>query len=211
MKLRPKGIFCLEGDWSGDLRRPSSVEPILAVIDQQLTPKRHHIHRDIGTVGELKYYLSKWVQKQYVAYPILYLGFHGYPGLINIGDGRKSESDVSLDALADHLQGSCERKLIHLTSCSTLRWHGAKINTFLKKTGALAISGYQTEVDWIASAAFELLVLTEFQFGPLTPKGAENMKIRIQKAAGGLAQQLQFRMDIRDENWSSAKALTAGA
>ena len=196
MKLSPKGIFCLEGDWLSDLRRPSSVEPILAVIDQQLTPKRHHIHRDIGTIQELRYYLAKWKQKQYSGYPILYLGFHGQNGIIHIGDGRSGTTKVSLNDLADILDGACDRRLIHFTSCSTLGVNGHQLNSFLKRTGALAVSGYKTDVDWIKSAAFELFVLSEFQYGALTHKGVTGMYERIVKHAEGLAKELQFRLIV---------------
>ncbi len=199
MRLSPKGIFCLEGDWLSHLKRPSSVEPILAVIDHQLTPRRHHIHRDIGTIQELEYYLAKWTQKQYSGYPILYLGFHGEKGIINIGDGRSGTSRVSLDDLAKHLAGACDRRLIHFTSCSTLGVNGHQLNSFLKKTGALAVSGYETDVDWIKSAAFELLVLSEFQYGALTHKGVSGMYDRILKHAGGLAKELQFRLIVNPD------------
>jgi hypothetical protein len=44
-------------------------------------------------------------------------------------------------------------------------------NRFLKVTGALAVLGYRSSIDWVESAAFELLVLAQLQYGALTVGG----------------------------------------
>lgn len=98
-----KGVFCLEADWSTNLKRSSSVEPILELLDQQETAKVPHIHRDVATPEELKFFLDKWSQKRYRSHPILYLAFHGDPGRIFLGDQRRSECAVELDTLGSWL------------------------------------------------------------------------------------------------------------
>lgn len=59
------GVFCLEGEWSPDLRSRWSVEPILQLLERlgYLTA----IHRDVASKAELTYYLRKWVQRGYAA------------------------------------------------------------------------------------------------------------------------------------------------
>ena len=73
-------------------------------------------------------------------------------------------------------------------------WH---INSLLKKAGALAVSGYCTDVDSMESAAFELLVMTAFQHRTLTVPGAKAMHDYIIESAGGFAKRLDFRMRVR--------------
>ena len=89
MRNRQKGIFCLEADWSSDLKSRSSVEPILELLDQEETDRVPHIHRDVATPEELEFFLDKWTQKGYRSHPILYLAFHGDPGRIFLGDQRR--------------------------------------------------------------------------------------------------------------------------
>jgi hypothetical protein len=197
MTPHPKGVFCLEGDWWSDLKRPSSVEPLLQIIDQQLSLKRPHIRRDIGTVEEFWFYIDKWTQKRYRGYPLLYLGFHGEQGVLQIGPGKRFSNQVTLDDLAERLRGKCHRRLIHLGACLALGVDTRRIRRLLRETGALAVSGYSKEVVWMESAAFELLVLTEMQYWTLTIQGAIAMRQRIREAAPGLARRLGFRMEVR--------------
>ena len=72
-----KGIFCLEGDWWGNLKRPSSVEPILELLSK-LSPYPRYIHRGVGTREEFDYFLKRWSQRTLADYPILYLAFDGF-------------------------------------------------------------------------------------------------------------------------------------
>ena len=77
-----KGIFCLEGLWDNDLRKNPSVEPVLSLLKQiRGIP---YIHRDCATSEEFEFYISKWIQKKYEGYPILYLACHGKEGRICI-------------------------------------------------------------------------------------------------------------------------------
>ncbi len=191
---KAKGVFCLEGDWDSDLRYRASVVPVLELLDRSSSPRVRHIRRDIGTFTEFEYYLRKWTQKRYEAYPILYLGFHGAPGVLHVGDRRRGP--VTLDWLEERLAGKCRNRVIHFGSCGTLATHGNRLRRFLQKTGALAVCGYREDVDWMLSAAFELILLYEFQFNALTRAGMAAVNRRVRREAANLARDLKFRMVI---------------
>ncbi|MBN1889155.1 MAG: hypothetical protein JW850_14275, partial [Thermoflexales bacterium] len=149
-----KGIFCVEGLWDPDLKVRSSVRPLLELLQQ--VAGINYIHRNCATGQELEFYLGKWVQKKYKAYPILYVASHGVEYAITLG----AES-YSLDDLAGVLEGQCANRLIMMSSCSTLGIDKRYLKRFLERTEALAVCGYRTDVDWLRSAAFELLLLSE--------------------------------------------------
>ena len=105
-----------------------------------------------------------------------------------------SNEEVTLDWLEGQLRGKCARRMIHFGSCSMLGVHGNRLNRFLRETGALAASGYLGEVNWIRSAAFELLVLTELQYGALRVTSLKKAEERVRAASAGLSTQLGWRM-----------------
>ncbi|MGW8267409.1 MAG: DUF6642 family protein [Longimicrobiales bacterium] len=191
---KAKGVFCLEGDWDPDLRHRATVGPVLELLDRSSFPAVPHIRRDVGTVEEFEYYLGKWTQRRYAAYPILYLGFHGGPEVLKVGDQRKGP--VTLDWLEERLKGSCKGRLIHFGSCATLDTHGNRLRRFLQRTGAVAMCGYREDVDWMLSAAFELILLYQFQFNALTRAGMAAVNRRVRRGAANLARDLKFRMVI---------------
>lgn len=193
-KRRVKGIFCLEGDWEIDLRYRTSVDPVLQLLERSNDPKIPYIRRDVGTVPEFEYYLNKWTLRRYQAYPILYLGFHGNPGQLHIGDQRTPPLD--LDWLEERLEGRCNKRIIHFGSCGTLATHGVRLNRFLRKTKALAVCGYKDPVDWMLTAAFEIILLSQFQYNALTKSGMQATKKRVSRLATKLARDVSFRMII---------------
>ena len=193
-RSRMKGVFCLEGDWDSDLRRRATVDPVLQLLDRSNIPKIPYIRRDVGTITEFEHYLRKWMQRRYASYPVLYLGFHGDPGLLHVGDRRGGP--VNLDWLEDRLAGHCKNRVIHFGLCGTMATHGRRLNRFLERTRALAICGYKADVDWMLSAAFEIILLSGFQFNALTRAGMEAINRRIRREAGGLARDLEFRLVI---------------
>jgi hypothetical protein len=178
MPKSSKGIFCIEGDWWG-VKDSTTVEPVLQLLRSVGYLAVPYIHRNAGTHEEFKHYLQKWTTKGLQKYPILYLGFHGEPGVLRIGEGRGRKSHVSLDDVAELLAGKCKGKIIHFGSCSTLDVHGHKLNAFRRRTGALAVLGYRTSTDWIESAAFEVLLLGEMQSFSFTKQGIKALKNRM--------------------------------
>jgi hypothetical protein len=156
-KRAATGIFYLETDWWG-VKDPTTVEPVL------------HLLRSVA------YYVRKWTCEGLSRYPVLYLGFHGRPGLLLVGEGRGRQREMTLDRLAELLDGKCKGKVIHFGSCSTLDVHGHTLKSFLRKTGALALFGYRGTTDWLDSAAFEVLLLGEIQQRSLTKHGMRALK-----------------------------------
>lgn len=192
-----KGIFCLEGDWWNNLKRPTSVEPVLSLLRQWEPYYVPYIHRDVVSSETLFCFLDKWTQKRYADYPILYLAFHGTPGMIYVGDRRRKNGSLTLDQLAEYLEGRCRKKIIFLAACGSLKMHGNMLNRFLERTGALTVCGYTEQVPWLKANAFELLVFGAMQEFALTVKGAHAMRRKILRDAGALVRSLKFRMVIR--------------
>ena len=151
-----KNVFCLEGDWEKDLRDKSSVSAALDFLHANCGID--YIHKNCGTKENLKYYLSLWKQKRYKDYSICYLAFHGKPERIQVG-----QEYVNLNELADMLNGSCVNKIIHFGSCNTLDTDAKSIRTFLEKTQALCVCGFKTNIDFVESSVFDMLLLQKFQ------------------------------------------------
>ncbi len=195
-----KGIFCLEGDWSGDFRRPSSVEPIFSFLRNWNPFHVPYIHKDVVTVEQFERLLDEWVLKRYRDYPILYLGFHGKPGELYVEKKCRlpHNGTVGLDWLESQLAGKCKGRIVFFASCATLDVHGNRLNRFLSKTGALAICGYRAEVDWLMAGVFEALVLSTMQQNSFSVGGVRAMIRKLESQAGGLRRQLRFRWVIRN-------------
>jgi hypothetical protein len=191
-----KGIFCLEGDWWNNLKKPSSVEPILELLAKSDGYRVPYVHLNVGDRRSLDLYLAKWTQKGFRDHPILYLAFHGNAGGIQVGDRRVPDNTVTLKALGELLEGKCKNRVIFFGSCETVNVHGKRLNTFLKQTGALAVCGYCGNVDWMLSTAFELLVLAYLQENSLTINGSHAVANKIRSSAKSIHQKLKFKMVI---------------
>ena len=145
-------------------------------------------------MAEFEHYLRKWRLRKYGNYPILYLGFHGDPGVLYVENRRIPP--VDLDWLEERLAGRCKGRIIHFGSCGTLATHGGRLNRFLRRTDALAVCGFKTAIGWMKSAAFEIILLSEFQHNALTRPGVEAVKKRVLGFAPRLARELQFRLVV---------------
>jgi hypothetical protein len=170
--MAKKRIFCLEGLWEQDLTKKSTILPILELL--YLNDKIEFIYRDCATKEEMEFYLAKWTQEKYAYFPILFLAFHGEEGTMHIG-----KTNYPVDNLSKILTGKCTNAIIFFASCLTLKVDKRRLKKILLKTGALAICGYRSDVDWMKSAAFELLVLNEMQLNSLTVQGVDAIRRRI--------------------------------
>ena len=149
------GVFAFEGDSEVDLRANHSVRPVLQFLSDLESVK--FIHRDIGTPEELELYVKKWTQERYNQYQVGYFWFHGSPGELWLPDGRRS--GISLDDLADWIDGRAEGRIIHFGACSVMRLGESRLRDFLKRTGARAVTGYRKDVFTLESTAFDALML----------------------------------------------------
>lgn len=181
-----KGIFCLEGLWNLDLRDTSTVRPLLELL--RLNENVPYIHREFGTRDEFEYYIDKWPQKRYAAYPILYLAGHGQESGIRIG-----REHYPIDEIAERLRGRCENRVILFASCSTLAMDTRSLKKSLKATGALAVCGYKVDVSWMQATSFELLLLSQLQDNEFSGRGIESIERAARKAARAFPD-LDFRI-----------------
>jgi len=170
--MAAKGIFCLEGLWDNNLKRKSSVQPILNMLE--VNSGVPYIHQNVATVEELEFYLSRWKQARYRNFPILYLAFHGEIEALLIG-----KYEYTLDRLSTQLNESCKNSIIMLASCSTLKTDIRNLKRFLNKTRALAICGYKSKVNWMLAAAFELLVLSSLQETDFSGRGVKAIERQV--------------------------------
>lgn len=198
--VRPhsRGIFCLEGDWWNDLNHSSTVKPVLKLLSGSADQPIPFVHRDVGTVQEMRYYLAKWANRGMSKYPLLYLAFHGTNGTLHVGDRRRSGSDVDLQTLAEWLDGRLKGRIVHFGSCETLGADRRHIQRFLRRTGATAATGFRESIDWLKSSAFEVLMFDVMLRRPFTVASAQRIKQDLWREIPGLARQLEFRMEIRD-------------
>ncbi len=175
------GVFCLE-NWSSSLRDRSSVKGLLKLMESRGAIT--FCHDRVHTVEEFNLLMRKWGQAQYRSYRIGYLAFHGSSGMIHMG--RRS---VSLEELAELMNGACKGKILHFGSCSVLDVGRAEIEAFRKAIDARCVMGYTSDVDWMVSTAFDLIV-----FDRLTNRVRLDAVERDLKAHKELARSLGFRM-----------------
>ena len=197
MRRKAHGIFCLEDDWWKDFNRTSTVQPILSLIAQGVEMEVPHVHRDVGTVEELEYYLRRWAQAGSAQYAILYLAFHGRQGSIFVGDRRRKHSEVTLDALAEMLGEGLNGRIVHFGSCETMGVDKRHIRRFLKRTGLVAAAGFKSEVDWLTSAVFDVLLFEAMLRHSLTARGARAIRAHMWDEYRALCNRLDFRMIVR--------------
>ncbi|MFC1887384.1 DUF6642 family protein [Candidatus Cloacimonadota bacterium] len=171
--MKQKGIFCLEAKWYDDLRKRSTVRPILELLE--MNSDIPYIHADCATKTEFEFFLKKWSLKKYARYPILYLAFHGSENGIWI-----SNEFITLDEISRKVQNKCHNRIILFASCSTINIAPKHLKDFLKNTGALAICGYKLIVPWIQSTALELMILSTMQENAFDGRGLKAIKHKLE-------------------------------
>jgi hypothetical protein len=119
------------------------------------------VHRDIGTRAELEHYLRRWIEER-LPYNLLFLALHGSvdrDGVRRLCLSEETDGTVTIDHLTGLLAGQLDGCVVHLGSCSVVDAHDPALSTFLDRTGAAAVMGYGRDVDWVDSAAWELILL----------------------------------------------------
>ncbi|MDI9402438.1 MAG: hypothetical protein QM516_01075 [Limnohabitans sp.] len=194
-RTKVRGIFCLETDWS-EVRKSASVEPMLALL--RSSPLAiPFVHRNVVTNDALNYYLKKWTQRRHDDLPILYLAFHGIEGEVQFGDLRRRSARVTLDELEKELRGKCAGRVIHFGCCQTLGVSQRRLKQFIEETGALAVSGYERDIDWVRSAALDFSLFASIQQNTMTVPGLRAARRRILLRHGREVRSLAFRMVLR--------------
>jgi hypothetical protein len=151
MSYRRRSIACMESFWDSRLSERLNVLPMLELLDKTETCK--YVHLSCNTVAELDYNL-RLVGRRRAG--ILYLSFHGSPGMIHVGKTKLRIAD-----LAEMMGSRFRNWIIHLGSCSIFRKPTA-VEQFAESTQAALITGYTREVAWLEATAFELLLFQQF-------------------------------------------------
>lgn len=167
-----KHVFCLEGLWDEDLRSTLSVKPGLDLLQ---TNGMKYIYKDAATESEFNFYLRKYRQKRYNSYPVLYLGFHGTENAIELSDNKELE----VQDIANTLEGACKNRVVIFASCSTFKNSENTIKDFIAKTDALAVIGYQSDVDWFEATAFEIMLLDILYHNAFDGRGVKGIEKRF--------------------------------
>jgi hypothetical protein len=66
----------------------------------------------------------------------------------------------------------------------------------MRSTGALAVCGYRSDVDWMLSTSFELILMSTLQDNAFTRSGLAAVQKRLKREARGLVNELKFRLLI---------------
>ncbi len=187
-KTHPKHVFCIEGDWDANLNQTATVRPVLELL--KVNAGVRFIYRDCSTVEELEFLIQKWRQKAYAQYKILYLAFHGSERTLLVD----SRNRMTLEELGERLGCVCQGRLIYFGACSVLAASTRIIQRFLETTRAKAVCGYSTDVDWMKSAALDLIAISELQKFSMTHQGLAAVEKNINKSTRVLSGELGFRM-----------------
>ncbi|SCL45920.1 hypothetical protein GA0070606_0886 [Micromonospora citrea] len=182
---KPKGVFCVEGEWDSDLTKRRSVLPTLDMLER--LGSLQHIHKSAVTAEQFRYFLEQWSSKRYSAYEVGFFALHGAPSELWLS---KSHS-TSLDEVAGWMSGRWQGKRIYIGGCSVLRGSDAYLADFLYRTGASMVCGFTKQIDWIESAAFETVILDR-----LVNSGKVNSVEQLASSArwAPLANHLGFRV-----------------
>ena len=93
----------------------------------------------------------------------------------------------------DMLQDSCQDKIIHFGSCKTLDTDSKSIHKFLEHTGALGVCGFETEINFVESSAFDLILIEMFQ----QYKDIAMLDKNLRKNYRSFVKRLQFKLIYR--------------
>ena len=178
----PLGVLCLEGEWEpDDPANRQSVRPMMTMLEDLGLIR--FFHRDVATYAELQHYLTRWTTDSLGDYRFGYFAFHGGPRELCLNENKKDEhSAVSLETLGGLLAGACRGRAVHFASCSVLDVEGTELADFRKQAGARAVSGYSKDIDWVPSAALELLLITAIAQGSIRRIDVAVDKVRAQNA-----------------------------
>lgn len=181
-RQNPPGVLCLEGPWSAKLTDRSTVRPLLEVLEEQKLIR--YAYRDAVTVAEFEQYMLQWTQNQYADHGFAYLAFHGDPGGFWIG-----RRFYTLETLAELCEGRLAGRTLYFGACATLKINEETAREFLRMTGARALCGYTKDVDWVESAAFEMILIRTVTNYDRIDAGFRD----LQKTHGGLCEYLGLR------------------
>jgi hypothetical protein len=164
----------------------STVRPVMEMLKQWDPFFVPFVRRDVATRAEFEHYLLQWSSRKFARFPVLYVALHGNHGVVSFGDGRKRENVVELDEVAEVLEGRCEGRILHFGSCDTVHVHGNRLNAVLKRTGALAVSGYSDQMNWLEASALDALWFAALQDRSMTLTGIRAAIAELRRSSRSL-------------------------
>jgi len=137
-----KRIYCIEmhRDY-GKREVEPSVDPLLRTIE--VMGQWPYVRRSCATLAEMNYFLeTEWPRCRPGS--ILYIVSRGEPRRICLSDGN----EIRLEELSKRLGNmGCRGRLVHLGGCAVMEGMGSqRAMSFLKKSGAMGMSGYTVDV-----------------------------------------------------------------
>lgn len=150
------GLVCFEGAWRDRLDSVETIEPALRCLESFEVARV--IHKNVGTSADLEHYLDKWLGPSGRAMPrygLAVLAFHGSQDTLYVG-----RDEVTLDGLAEIIDGRAEGKTLYLGGCGVLALPEEPLIEFCRATGAKGLVGYSRTVGMIETAAFEMLLIS---------------------------------------------------
>jgi hypothetical protein len=161
----PMKLVCLESSWEKRVFHNTSVKGFFESLGPLTHPPLHVAHRYVESSRHLAHYTRKpdgllWTDANAWDAPIFYLAFHGSPGAVETVLERIDSREIC-EAFRDYGDYLC---IIYIGSCSVLA--GAAGEAFgddlVKASGARAVIGYTTNVDWMNSLVVDMLFLYRF-------------------------------------------------
>jgi hypothetical protein len=168
LKAPPK-LVCLETYWNEKLFQTVSVKGFFDAMAPLLDPPLTVAHRFVESDAGLAYYAKRpegvmWRRRELFDAPIFYLAFHGRPAGVASTLGR-----IGAERLCETFAGyGGYRNLVYFAACNVLRGERGRqfARRFLQASGARAVIGYTTPVNWMASLVADLLFLHRFYSDP---------------------------------------------
>ncbi|MGH7393059.1 MAG: DUF6642 family protein [Candidatus Rokuibacteriota bacterium] len=149
-----KNIACVESLWDGNIESRLSVVPLLELASRVDDVRFSYL--TCNTEEELKYNLDKLKRKR--GYGILYLSCHGRPGELVL-----DQQGIEIEKLAHYMADGFANWVVHFGSCATINIPQARISRFIASTRVSMVVGYKRDVDWIDSAAIDLVLFDRLQ------------------------------------------------
>lgn len=186
------GIICIETEWEHTIKKKRlslHTKPLLEFIEKAYGCPI--IYRRCATYAELEFYLKRFDRSEYDDYKIFYLSFHGDKQLIQLEGESADDKCLSLDELSEIKPGVFENRILHFSSCQTMKGREGDLLRFKEKTGARIVSGYTKSVDCVLSAINDIAYFSQLLEHPERPTTALN---RMSHYYEGLGEELGFRV-----------------
>tara|TARA_X000001036_G_scaffold199588_1_gene187828 strand:- start:66 stop:686 length:621 start_codon:yes stop_codon:yes gene_type:complete len=171
-------VLAFEGEWEfgddeGVLNDHTSVRTILETLKNLHGKEKFDFTlRRTATREELYYYLERCLGETpdtgLEEYNVIMFNLHGHAGTIVLPSATKGERDeLPLKMFGMELTyrfgPKCLKgKVVYFSSCELALDKGS-IEDFKNETGASAVIAFTKTIDWVESAAFELILLDWLQ------------------------------------------------